>query len=436
MNDDEILDILRDDHDAAPQSVTFDCPLCSTSITASAQQAGERVKCSHCQLQVAVPCPATNAPPSDLDRLARAVRHTETSPATFTEHSSDDQPDPATTQRAISLRCPNCDYAFAVPSSWLAESIICDRCGFQRPAKRFLQHHLSSAAEEKQHLATARQEQTTILILGEPSAGKTVYLSVLYHHLWHGWNGITMRAGTGTMHSELLRSVAELANGNPPAATAALHHYEFEIERGDVTYHLRYLDYPGELFQKVFHNLVLDTDEARELYSYCENAGGVLVLIDPASAVARSAEVDYALSNLIRYCRAGRDTEFVIAFTKRDQTEKLVAEYRSLGRFLRKTMPHSYRELSEAARIMHFCSFRRKNDAMVLAQPHTVAAPLIAVLDCVEKRTLARHRRTRRDVRSWLATVKLAGTVILVFSLTVLAFLAGVLIRHYLEFSG
>jgi hypothetical protein len=127
---------------------------------------------------------------------------------------------------------------------------------------------------------------STIIVLGGPSAGKTVYLSVLYHHLWHGSDGMIMRAGSGAMHTELLGSVEALKRGTMPPATQALRPYEFELERNGQKYHLRCLDYPGELFRRVFFDLAIDSDEAPELNRFCEDAAGVIVLADPASTSA------------------------------------------------------------------------------------------------------------------------------------------------------
>jgi hypothetical protein len=88
------------------------------------------------------------------------------------------------------------------------------------------------------------------------------------------------------MHTELLGSVEALKRGTMPPATQALRPYEFELERNGQKYHLRCLDYPGELFRRVFFDLAIDSDEARELMRFCEDAAGVIVLADPASTSA------------------------------------------------------------------------------------------------------------------------------------------------------
>jgi hypothetical protein len=183
---------------------------------------------------------------------------------------------------------------------------------------------------------------SSIIVLGGPAAGKTVYPRALYHHLWQGHDGMLMRAGSGGMHAELLANVAALQTGTVPPATQALKHYEFELEYQGRNYQLRYLDYPGEVFRKVFFDLAIDSDESRELTQICESASGVLVLIDPQSVFDNASDIDYSLSNLIRFYDARPEKpQFVLAFTKRDINQELITE--TLSRFVRTRLPHTAR---------------------------------------------------------------------------------------------
>src|SRR3990172_10772264 len=183
-------------------------------------------------------------------------------------------------------------------------------------------------------------ESYTIMGLGGPAAGKTVYLSVLYHHLWGGHDGLSMRAGSGTLHSELLKSAEDIQAGNFPPATQALKHYDFELRHNSMLLHLRFLDYPGELFRKVFYDMAVDSNEARQLYEACTAANGVIVLADPQSTVDGTWDIDYAITNLLRFYKSNgrRRPQFVLAFTKRDQTQALVKG--SVTEFVRKRLPH------------------------------------------------------------------------------------------------
>jgi hypothetical protein len=273
---------------------------------------------------------------------------------------------------------------------------------------------------------------STILVLGGPSAGKTVYLSVLYHHLWNGHHGTVMRAGDGVMHSELLHSVDSIREGKMPAATASLRHYEFELEHEQRTYLLRYLDYPGELFRRVFHDLMIDSDEARELHEYCEGATGVLVLVDPRSVVDHASEMDYSLSNLLRYYRSrGMNTPFVIGFTKRDENRTLVRDH--LDSFVRQYLPHVARELDRGVHLMHFCSVIKSDHAVQVARPPAVKAPLESILQAVEQ---SQSDQARRRYMRRLAMRSTGGRVLLVIALAIVAllsFVGGVFLRHAVE---
>lgn len=273
---------------------------------------------------------------------------------------------------------------------------------------------------------------STILVLGGPSAGKTVFISTLYHHLWNGHDGMVMRASNGTMHSELLGSVESILAGNMPAATASLRHYEFELEHENRIYNLRYLDYPGELFRRVFHEMTIDTDEARELHGYCENAGGVLMLVDPRNVVEASGEADYSLSNLLRFCRSQpTPPEVVVAFTKRDENRDTVGGH--VYSFVKKYLPHTARELKRGIHVMHFCSLIKSDHSVQLANALAVKAPLESILEAMEQQQIDRARRSYVRRLAWRDTFGKVFVVLVVAVATILSFMAGVFLRHLVE---
>ncbi len=239
-----------------------------------------------------------------------------------------------------------------------------------------------------------------------------------------------MHAGTGSMHSELLTAVESIQSGIMPPATQALRHYDFELQHGVRSYQLRFLDYPGELFRKVFYDMAVDSDESRELYNASIAADGVIVLADPRSIVDGTWDIDYAMTNLLRfYDTNGRKRpQIVLAFTKRDETYMLVK--RSITAFVRSHLPHLWDTLRRGMRLMHFSSITKSANGVELASPQVVAAPLKAVIAAIEAKHAASNRR--RHIR-WLKWNLVAGrcALVVLMALTILvAFIIGVRCRH------
>lgn len=268
--------------------------------------------------------------------------------------------------------------------------------------------------------------------MGGPAAGKTVFLSVLYSHLWRGHNGTVLRAANGVIHSELLQATGQLLQGNVPAATAALRHMEFELEHDGHTYFLHCLDYPGELFRRVFYETIVDSPEAQTLHRACETADGILMLLDPQGAAENSGESDFALSNLIRFCQTRKiPPSFVLALTKRDETESLVGSDVSL--FVRKHLPHGARLLRRGARLMHFCSFIRGASSITPASPSAVSAPLEVLLTEVQRRQWLAARGSAEHRASTQRAMGVGLWILIVFVNMLLAFFFGIVLRHFVE---
>lgn len=270
---------------------------------------------------------------------------------------------------------------------------------------------------------------SSIVVLGGPAAGKTVFLTVLYHHLWNGHGDLAIRAATGSMHSELQAAGEQLLAGELPPATQALRHFEFELRKGERSYDLRFLDYPGELFRKVFYDALVDSDEARELYDVSTSADGVIALVDPKSIGDGTWDIDYALSNLLRFYRSNgrKQPHFVIAFTKRDETEELVGN--SASSFLKERLPHLAAELGDSLRLQHFCSIITRKGTVTLAQPETVTAPLRSIIDAMETEHVDQARRTYMRRLSWQRTLIRCAVVLFIAALFFAAFATGVVCR-------
>jgi len=272
-------------------------------------------------------------------------------------------------------------------------------------------------------------DTSTIVVLGGPGAGKTMFLNSLYYHLWNGSDGLSIRAATGTMHQELLGSAEQIRMGVLPPATQALRHYEFELEYGFKRYSLRFLDYPGELFRKVFYEGIVDSNEARELYSLSTSAEGVIALADPKSVLDGTWDIDYALTTLLRFYKTDgrKHPKIVLAFTKRDETELLVGE--RVSEFVRKNLPHLAGELGRGMRLQHFCSIIKSNGHIQFAQAATVAAPLRSIVDAIENEQSQQRRARFMWWLAWKRALIVCLTIIAVALLVLGAFALGVLTR-------
>lgn len=303
---------------------------------------------------------------------------------------------------------------------------------------------IRAGAPRKEHLTLLRpmrilsvighimSDQSTILILGGPAAGKSVYLSVLYRQLWGNDPHFQIRAGDGTMHAELNRTAEQIVAGTMPPATQALRNLEFELSYGDEVFHLRSLDYPGELFRRVFFDLAVDSDEAREFYRACERASALIVLVDPETVARNPIDMDFALSNLFRYFdgRAER-VAFVLAFTKRDATEKIVGD--SVVRFVRRNLTQTSRLMKRGLRVLHFSSIIKLKDEIQFATGASIRAPLEAVIEQMAER----HQRQRREawnerLRRGKAMRTSAIVAILLFAIIV-SFTLGIAARQLVE---
>jgi phage FluMu protein Com len=193
-----------------------------------------------------------------------------------------------------------------------------------------------------------------IVVLGRRASGKTVYLSVLYDKLWNSLDGLSMKAVSGTVHSDLVRIAAGLREGRWPPATLESQHLDIELSYKRRKQMLVALDYAGELFRKTFVEDVTDTPEAESLLEHIDRAAAVIMLMDPDNAVhgdidARTDD-DYGLSQAVARIRnwpGGSEVPVVLVFTKSDMSFKLVKEHGGLASFIKKFYPALARSLKK-----------------------------------------------------------------------------------------
>jgi len=193
-----------------------------------------------------------------------------------------------------------------------------------------------------------------IVILGRRASGKTVYLSVLYERFWKSLDGLTMKAVSGAVHSDLIRTVDGLRSARWPPATLETQHCDLEIEYNQRKHLLVALDYAGELFRRAFVEDVTDSPEAEELVRHLDSAAAVMLLIDPAVAVAKDVDAtiddDFGMTQAVTRIRnwpGGRDIPFALVLTKADQNRELIRRAGGLERFVARHFPALARTLGK-----------------------------------------------------------------------------------------
>jgi hypothetical protein len=194
-----------------------------------------------------------------------------------------------------------------------------------------------------------------IVILGRRAAGKTVYLSVLYEKYWRSLDGLTMKAVSGAVHSDLIRTVEGLRAGQWPAATLETQHCDLEIKFKGQKYLLVALDYAGELFRRAFVEDLTDSPETQALVRHLDSAAAVILLIDPAIVVGKNVDAaiddDFGMTQAVTRIRnwpGGKQVPFVLAFTKADENRPLIAREGGIAQFMLKRFPALSRTLKKA----------------------------------------------------------------------------------------
>ncbi len=274
-------------------------------------------------------------------------------------------------------------------------------------------------------------QKDRIVILGRPSAGKSVFLTVLYQQLWDSPGDLTMRAGDGATHASLLQDYRSLMSGAWLPATQAVRYYDLEVRYRGASIPLMVLDYPGELYRKMFFEKRVDSEELETLFEHIARARGVILLLDPEDLVRPGeAQVDteYSAIQVVEHFRnshAGPQPPLVVVFTKRDQNAEIIRQSGGLQTFLRKYAPRLTRFI-DSVPVVHLTAVRTSSDngrrvPWAASSDEQVAIPLRLILKQIEAEaqrqadtTLEGRARTWWN-RHWWPTFVACTTVGLFF---------------------
>jgi hypothetical protein len=259
-------------------------------------------------------------------------------------------------------------------------------------------------------LFAAGPKRDRIVFLGRRAAGKTVYLSVLYDRYWRALDGLTMRALSGHVHSDLVRTAEGLRRGQWPPATLETQHCDLEINYKGERYLLVALDYAGELFRRAFVEDATDTPETATLIEHIDSAAAVIILIDPSNVVGPDVDAaiddDYGMTQAVSRIRSwpgGQDVPVVVAFTKADVTANIVSAEGGLHAFMKRRFPALARTMQKAM-MFQISAAPSENDAGGEAhpkphfQPYQIEKPLVYCLDQLQMREATqRHNAVVRQ---------------------------------------
>ena len=252
-----------------------------------------------------------------------------------------------------------------------------------------------------------------IVVLGRSQAGKTVFITRLYHELWskpQSW--LSMRALSGPAHTGLMKLCAELANGRWPEPTGDKRYVDCELKFNTTVHRLTILDYPGEAFTKAFVRGESSTDDTTTLLEHVDHAKGVILLIDPKNAVdsrdpTKRADDDFGMTAVVDRIRkfpGGEKVPIAIVMTKCDLHESMIIQLGGLKKFTEeylhwiiRTAVNSYKIFPCAAVRLSRTS-RSGTGAPDLAKPPVnVIEPLKWILEKLELRAEKSQLATERE---------------------------------------
>lgn len=192
----------------------------------------------------------------------------------------------------------------------------------------------------------SRGRRNRIVILGRRQAGKTVYLSVLYHTLWKQGGPLSLVALDGGTHTACLDTISTIRGGEWPASTVGSKYLNLEVRWRNESWPMVSLDYPGEVFRKAFIDNT-QTEDVRELLEHVDRAAAVIALVDPAvvsgDSLQEAAEDDFGMLKAIERIRQSPGGEVVpIAFvlTKYDVRKRLIRESGGTVAFVKRWYRH------------------------------------------------------------------------------------------------
>jgi hypothetical protein len=251
-------------------------------------------------------------------------------------------------------------------------------------------------------------ERDRIVVLGRRASGKTVYLSVLYEKYWKSVDGLTMKAVSGSVHSDLVRVVGGLRAGQWPPATLETQHCDLEIEYKGRKHLLVALDYAGELFRKAFVEDVTETPETAELVRHIDSAAAVMLLIDPAIVAGGNLDAavddDFGMTQAVARIRnwpGGRDIPFVMVFTKGDVNHDMIHREGGLQSFVLKYLPALARTLQrvqmfEVAAVQAEVQRDGSTKPVVKSAAWQVEKPLLHCLEQIDLRLELENQEARQ----------------------------------------
>lgn len=248
----------------------------------------------------------------------------------------------------------------------------------------------------------ASQQRDRIVILGRRASGKTVFLSVLYEKYWRSLDGLTMKAVSGNVHSELVRVADGLRQGRWPPATLETQHCDLEIHYRGSKHLLVALDYAGEIFRRAFVEDATDAPEAKALVRHIDSAAAVILLIDPVIAVSGNVDAtiddDFGMTQAVSRIRnwpGGQEVPFVIAFTKCDVNRALIHAEGGPTQFVTRRFPALARTLQKVQIFQVSAVQVQKGPTGMLprsgSDPWQIEKPLLYCLDHIESRR--RHQQ-------------------------------------------
>jgi hypothetical protein len=181
-----------------------------------------------------------------------------------------------------------------------------------------------------------------VVVLGRTQAGKTIFLSSLYCHLWQMPEDISMKAIDGRTHKSCVDVLQTLREGRWPSSTVGSRYLDFEVSWRGITRPFVSLDYPGEVFRKAFIEGVQSPD-VDELLDHIDRAAGVICLLDPAVVATADKRVsmddDFGMLKAIERIRGwpgGESVPVAIVLTKFDVRHALIQTHGGPVDFVRK----------------------------------------------------------------------------------------------------
>lgn len=250
-----------------------------------------------------------------------------------------------------------------------------------------------------------------IVILGQPQAGKTVYLARLYDRYFRGSaaDTLSMRTLNGQVHLKLMDVVDQLDRGIWPAATGGLTYVDLEIHYKGERFELVSLDYPGEIFSKAF--LLGKRDpECLELIDHLDRAAGIILMVEPSVVASRSrvkaAETEFGMVAAIRYVKDRRDGLGVpvgLLFTKLDRSASLLRAEGGLRGFAEVHCRHILSEvpgisLFAAAAVREQAGMDGRLQPCLHKSPIGLEGPFLYCLEVLVRTRLRDRERERSGV--------------------------------------